>query len=367
MSHVRVLGRLGDFTLDVDFDLAPSGVTALFGASGAGKTSVIRAMAGLLTPDEGRIEVGGVTVFDSARGIDLPAEERGVGVVFQDARLFPHLSVEANLLYGASRRRGRPEKVGLGEALEVLGIENLLSRSPHTLSGGEAQRVAIGRALLSQPRVLLLDEPLASIDDERRGEVLSCLEKLRERFAVPIVYVSHALPEVVRLADTLVVMESGRVAASGALGELLGRLDIDLLCERADAGVVVECLADAYDAAAHSTRLAFAGGTLTTSGETGRPAGARLRARIAARDVAIALTPPEAASFQNVLPAVVSAVRERRRGDVLLRLQVGEAAAAATRDAVFILAAVTPEAVRRLDLIPGRRVHALLKSVALAT
>lgn len=365
MSDVRVVKRLGDFTLDVDFDVAPSGVTALFGASGAGKTSVIAALAGLLSPDEGRIELGGETLFDSARGLDLAAEQRGVGVVFQDARLFPHLSVEANLHYGAARRRGRPPRIGLPDVLDVLGLGDLLARSPHTLSGGEAQRVAIGRALLSQPRVLLLDEPLASVDEERRGEVLACLERLRERFALPMVYVSHSLPEVVRLADTLVVMEAGRVAASGALGELLGRLDIDLLCERADAGVVVECLADAYDSAAHSTRLAFAGGTLTTSGETGRPAGARLRARIAARDVAIALAPPEAASFQNVLPAVVRAVRERRRGDVLLQLEVGEAAA--TRDAVRILAAVTPEAVRRLGLTPGRRVHAILKSVALAT
>jgi len=356
MLRIKVARQLGDFRLDVRFEAPELGVTSLFGASGTGKSSLLQAIAGLLRPERGHISIGELTFFDSEHRIDMPVQDRGIGYVFQDSRLFPHLSVEQNLRYGQTRSRGRERRISFDDAISVLAIDQLLERRVHDLSGGEKQRVAIGRALLAQPRLLLLDEPLASVDDARKDEILACLERLRAQVPVPMLYVSHSLTEVVRIADHLVVMEEGVATATGAFREMLSRLDVAALSERPDAGVVVECLAGETDEAMHTTVLLFQGGALTVSGLQVK-SGSFYRVRIAARDVAIALAMPIGASFQNMLPAVIRQLHHRQRGDVMLRLQVGDE---------FFLAAVTPAAVARLGLYEGLSVFALLKSVALA-
>ncbi len=209
----------GDFALDVDVELPGSGVTALFGASGAGKSTIIDIVAGLARPQQGRVVVNDVVYFDAGAGIDLPPERRRVGYVFQDARLFPHIDVAANLQYGQKRRAEADRIASLEEVVELLGIAHLLRRRPATLSGGEKQRVAIGRALLSGPRLLLLDEPLASLDAARKAEILPYLQRLRAHFALPMFYVSHVWTEVETLADHVVRLAAGRVVAQGAPGD----------------------------------------------------------------------------------------------------------------------------------------------------
>ena len=226
MMDLAIRKRLGEFTLDVSFAVPEYGVTALFGRSGAGKTSVIAAIAGLLRPDEGRIQVGDQILFDSSAGHDVPVHRRRVGYVFQDGRLFPHLSVRDNLLYGYRGSPGKNRRITLDEVVELLGVAPLLERRPRDLSGGEKQRVAIGRALLAQPEVLLMDEPLASLDAPRKREILPYLERLRDELRLPIVYVSHAIEEVVRLANQVVVLDAGRVAATGTPEQLGERLDL---------------------------------------------------------------------------------------------------------------------------------------------
>jgi molybdate transport system ATP-binding protein len=232
---VQVEKRLGEFRLGAGFEGPDRGVTALFGASGAGKTAVLAAIAGAWRPERGRIVAGGRTLFDSAAGVDLPMERRALGWIFQDARLFPHLNVKRNLAYGLERARNRERRVGFDEVLSVLGIDHLLERRPRDLSGGERQRVAIGRALLSQPDLLLMDEPLAALDAPRRAEILPFLQRLKSRFQLPVLYVTHSLAEVMQLADHLVVMDAGAVVAAGPLRQVLERSDIPLLAGRADA------------------------------------------------------------------------------------------------------------------------------------
>src|SRR5437667_10720461 len=228
MLEVDIEHRFGAFALDIHFR-SGRGLTALFGRSGAGKTSVVNAIAGLLHPERGRIVVDGSVLLDTERGIHAPAHRRRIGYVFQEGRLFPHLTVRQNLLYGrwftpAAERSGR-----LDDIVALLGIEALLGRRPALLSGGEKQRVAIGRALLASPRLLLMDEPLASLDEARKSEVLPYIETLRDEKRIPIVYVSHSLAEVARLATTLVLVADGRVAAAGPVAEIMSRLDLQPL------------------------------------------------------------------------------------------------------------------------------------------
>ncbi|WP_410219279.1 molybdenum ABC transporter ATP-binding protein [Paracoccus sp. (in: a-proteobacteria)] len=288
---VRLRHRFAAFALDVDFD-ALAGVTALFGPSGAGKTTLINAVAGLLRPAKGRIEAGGAVLFDDRAGIDLPPHRRGVGYVFQDARLFPHLTVRQNLLFGRRFARGRGKGgADLTDIAALLGIEALLSRRPAALSGGEAQRVALGRALLSRPRLLLLDEPLAALDEARKAEILPYLERLRDIGGLPILYVSHSAAETRRLATTVIRLEAGRVTAMGPAQRVLGE----------DApGVALEArLVKARDGIAHldssigPLRLCCASGTPT------------LRLWVGADNVMIATVPPQGLLAQNVLPARV--------------------------------------------------------------
>lgn len=322
---VDVTHRLGAFHLKATFG-APPGVTALFGPSGAGKTTVINAVAGLLTPDAGRICAGGVTLLDRAAGIDLPPHRRRVGYVFQDARLFPHLNVRQNLLYGRWFNRGGGAT--LPEIADLLGLGALLHRRPAALSGGEAQRVALGRALLARPRLLLMDEPLAALDQPRKSEILPYLERLRDRAPIPILYVSHSAEEIARLATTVVRLDGGRVVAQGRPAELdLGP---------APGVTITATLREYRDGMAW---LDTPAGGLAVAVASPAPA---MRLRIVADNVLVATAPPDGLLGASVLPAVTEAPD---RG--LLRLRVGQA---------VLLARMPPGPVPA----PGTPVHAVL-------
>lgn len=351
MLEVSVQHGFGSFALDVAFR-APGGVTALFGASGAGKSTVLAAVAGLLRPQAGRVALGGDAVLDTAARIDVPAERRRFAVVFQDARLFPHLSVAGNLRYGLRRAPAGAEGPGFDEVMGLLGIGALLGRRPRALSGGERQRVALGRALLSRPRLLLMDEPLAALDTPRTAEILPFLERLRDVAGLPILYVTHALEEVDRLADTLVLMEAGRVTAAGPLADLSARTDLAALAGRRDAGMVLSCLVAGHDVARGLTRLGFAGGAFWVPLRP-EAEGTRLRMRVRARDVAVATEAPRGLSMHNVLAARVAGIDPAGPHEVFVRLGLGP---------TVLLARVTRDAVTNLFLRPGQAVFALVKS-----
>jgi molybdate transport system ATP-binding protein len=350
------------FVLDASFAAPAPGVTALFGPSGCGKSTILAAVAGLLRPVAGRIALDGATLLDTAARVMLPPERRRCGVVFQDARLFPHLSVETNLRYGLRRapREAAERGPGFEEVVALLGVGHLLGRRPRALSGGERQRVALGRALLSRPALLLMDEPLAALDAPRRAEVLPFLARLRDTTAarVPILYVTHALEEVDALADRLVLMESGRVLAEGPTEALLARTDLPLLAGRRDAGVLLPCTVLDHDAARGLTRLGFAGGELLVPLRPREAPGARLRLRLRARDVSVATERPRGISVHNILPArLVGIAPAPTPHEAFLRLQVGPS---------LLLARVARDAVAALGLGPGMELWALVKSVAFA-
>lgn len=353
MLELRLHHAYPDFHLQAEFTAPARGVTAVFGPSGCGKTTLLACVAGLLRPDAGFVSLDGRVLLDRAHKIFVPAERRRCGVVFQDSRLFPHLSVEGNLRYG---QRRAPDGAGpeFAEVVDLLGIGALLRRRPGALSGGERQRVALGRALLSRPRLLLLDEPLAALDHERRAEVLPFLARVRERFAVPMLYVTHALDEVDRLADWMVLMQGGRVLAAGSLEEVSLRTDLPLAARR-DAGAVLACTVLAHDGDRGLTQLGFAGGALAVPLQTLRE-GTALHVRVRARDVAVATTRPEGLSVHNVLPATLAAIEPGGAHQAMLRLQLGES---------VLLARVTRDTVTRLGLGPGQNVWALVKSVSL--
>ena len=339
---------LGEVTLDARFE-APHGVTALFGRSGAGKTSVINAVAGLLHPRAGRVEVDGEVLFDSDRGINVPVHRRRFGYVFQDARLFPHLDVRRNLLYGA------PDDQGLGRVCDLLGIADLLARRPATLSGGEKARVSIGRALLSRPRMLLMDEPFAALDQARKEEILPYLERLRDEGGVPILYVSHNVEEVARLAATLVVLEGGRVVQSGPAEALFADPALAPVLGPRAAGAILSGRVVAH----HDdglTEVSAAGGHLFLP-QVGQPAGTALRVRIEAQDVMLALEPPTGISALNVLPVVIAQMHQGQGPGVMVQLRAGED---------LLLARVTRRSAQALGLAPGLACHAVIKSVAVA-
>ena len=342
--EIRIAHAFADFRLEVDLTL-PGGLTCLFGKSGSGKTSIVNAVAGLLRPDQARIVLDGVALHD------LPPHKREVGYVFQDARLFPHLTVAENLSYGPRVRRRAPE--GMDRIVTLLGIGALLSRRPATLSGGEKQRVAIGRALLSRPRLLLMDEPLAALDEGRKAEILPYVEALRDESGLPILYVSHSLPEVARLATTIAVIEAGRVAAFGPAADILSNPGTAPLLGLRDAGAVLAARIAAQEVDG-LTRLETAAGPLWLPRVAGEP-GRVLRVRIAAQDVILSRNRPEGLSALNILPATVSGLHEGQGPGVLVRLDLG---------GEFLLARVTRRSAQALALVPGMRVHAILKSVA---
>ena len=355
MLEVAVEKRLGAFRVDVKFSCETSGIVALFGRSGAGKTTLVNMLAGLLRPDAGRIVVDGTVLFDSERGLDVPPERRRLGYVFQEGRLFPHLSVRANLTYGLRRVVPAERRIELDQIVALLGLEALLERRPRDLSGGEKQRVALGRALLANPRLLLLDEPLAALDQPRKEEILPFIERLRDEFAIPIVYVSHAMPEIVRLADTMVLMSEGRVEAVGPLDELTSRLDLRPLTGRYEAGAVLTARVEGQDEAFALTELSFAGGRLLVP-RLELPRGTELRLRIRARDIALALERPQRTSFLNAVPCIVRDIGAEDGPLVDLRLDAGGAA---------LWARVTRRSLENLGLAPGTAVYALIKAAAI--
>lgn len=354
MLDVSARHRLGAFFLDISFSAQTPGVTALFGPSGSGKSTVLSVVAGLLRPQAGRVALDGTVLLDSAAGIDVPAERRRCAVVFQDAKLLPHLSVETNLRYGARRAPREASGPGFDEVVGLLGIAPLLRRRPRALSGGERQRVALGRALLARPRLLLMDEPLAALDGPRKAEILGFLERLRDVARVPVLYVTHALDEVDRLADTLVLMDAGRVLAAGPLEALAARTDLPALSGRRDAGAVLSCTVGAHDAARGLTRLVFTGGALQVPLRP-EAAGTRLRLRLRARDVAVATEAPRGLSSHNILPGTVSAIVPASLHEAFVTVQVGPTP---------LLARLTRDAVATLGLAPGQALFAVVKSTA---
>ncbi|OAN75540.1 molybdenum ABC transporter ATP-binding protein [Jannaschia sp. EhC01] len=341
MLEVRVKHDFAGFALDVAFE-APMGVTALFGRSGAGKTSVVRAVAGVLKADEALVRVGDLRLD----GLSVPA--RRIGYVFQEPRLFPHMSVRANLAYGM--RGGDMDAV-----VKMLGIGDLLDRRPGALSGGEAQRVAIGRALLSQPRLLLLDEPLAALDEARKAEILPYIERLRDEVGVPILYVSHSVAEIARLATTVVALEAGRVVRVGPAAEVLSDPDVVPLLGVREAGALVTARIEAH----HEdglTALTWSAGTLLLP-YVARPVGAEVRVRIEAQDVMLAATRPEGISALNVVPVTLTALRDGEGPGTIVQLRAGDD---------LILARVTRRSATAMGLVEGWQGYAVVKSVAVA-
>jgi molybdate transport system ATP-binding protein len=349
----RVCLPRGGFTLDVDLALPPRGITAIFGPSGSGKTTLLRCVAGLERAERARIVVQGQAWEDSERGVFLPTWQRPLGYVFQEASLFDHLDVRGNLEF-ALRRGTRDQRVDFPALLRMLDIGHLLPRRPHELSGGERQRVAIARALATQPRVLLLDEPLAAVDVARRQEILPWLERLRDELQLPMLYVTHAADEVARLASHLVLLDGGRCIAQGPLAATLARIDLSLLGGD-EAAALLEGRVEELDAQWHLARIGFAGGSLWVS-DSGLAAGRPVRVRVLARDVSLVRELPRATSIQNVLPCTIRAIAPSGPAQVTVQLACGDS---------LLLARITARAAHLLALAPGEPLWAQVKSVAL--
>ena len=356
------------FDIDVDVRLPASGVTVLFGPSGCGKTSVLRALAGLETQARGTVRIGAQTWLDSAQNIHVPTHERALGFVFQEASLFEHLDVQGNLRYGFARARGRAQAQQLDDVIALLGIGHLLSRDTRSLSGGERQRVAMARALAAAPRVLLLDEPLAALDAARREDILPWLEKLRRELDLPMLYVTHSLDEVTRLADTLWLLQDGRTQAVGAVTDVLGAaLQPEQWGDQA--GALFEAQVVARDASWGLMQVAFAGGRLWLS-DSGMPVGQSVRVRVLARDVSLTLARAADTSIQNHVPCrIVSMQADAHSPQCWVQLQCEEARPrdAAVPDAspaAVLLARITARAAHDLQLQVGQSVWAQVKSVA---
>ncbi|MDW3715216.1 MULTISPECIES: molybdenum ABC transporter ATP-binding protein [unclassified Pseudomonas] len=345
------------FLLDVDLALPGRGVTALFGHSGSGKTSLLRCIAGLERSARGHLEVNGETWQDSERGLFVPTHKRALGYVFQEASLFEHLSVRRNLEYGERRIPVAERRVKLAQAVELLGIGHLLERMPARLSGGERQRVGMARALLTSPRLLLMDEPLAALDGKRKAEILPYLERLHDELDIPVLYVSHSPEEVARLADHLVLMDEGRVLGSGPLGETLARLDLPTALSD-DAGVVIEGRVIGHDADYQLFTLGLPGSGLSMRvAHAPAEAGRRVRFKVQARDVSLSLQRQADSSILNLLPATVcEAIPADNAAHVLVRLEV---------DGNPLLARITRYSRDQLGLHPGQQLWAQIKSVAL--
>ena len=350
---VDVVRRLGSFALEARF-ASEGKLTAFFGPSGSGKTSLLNIIAGIVRPDEGSIVLNGRTLVDTGRRIFVPKHRRRFGYVFQEARLFPHLTVRQNLLYGQWFTPRKERTISVEQVLGLLNIEHLLDRRPGGLSGGEKQRVAIGRALLTSPHLLLMDEPLASLDDLLKEEILPFIERLRDEAQVPIIYVSHSLSEVARLATTVVLIKDGHVVGVGPPTEVLGRHDLQATDAMAEIGALIEATVSGHDTAFGLTTIRCKAGTLYVP-QLSLPVCAPIRLRIRARDVMIATSRPDTLSALNVLPGRVTAVE-----------RIGDGLAEITLDCsgIRLTARLTLKSTDNLALAPGRDLYAVIKAVS---
>jgi molybdate transport system ATP-binding protein len=353
MLKVSVLKRREGFTLEAEFEVPTPGVVALFGRSGCGKTTTINIIAGLLRADRARVELDQQVLEDSSSGICVPPEQRRIGYVFQDGRLFPHMSVLRNLRYGLTRSAGR--RIALEQIAPLLGLDPLLSRRPHQLSGGEKQRVSLGRALLSQPDLLLLDEPLAALDAARREEVLPYLEKLRDTFSIPMVYVSHQFDEVLRLATRVVLLDAGRVLAQGTLNEVSLVPALRAIVGSESVGAVLDGVVTRVDSSSDMADLRVGNGELHVSVRDVR-AGDRVRVQLLARDIILATEAPKGLSVRNELRGVVAGLADDEDEAVLVTVDVG--------GGTNVLSRVTRRAAEALGLRVGLDLWVLVKAVS---
>jgi len=339
------------FQLEASF-ASRDGITAVFGPSGSGKTTIVNAIAGLIHADQGRITLNGKTLFDRAAGIDLPPRDRRIGYVFQDGRLFPHMDVAGNIRFGARFAPAAHDRAREAEVVELLGLKGLMTRRPGGLSGGEKQRVALARALLSQPDLLLMDEPLAALDGPRKDEILPYLEALRHEAQVPIVYVSHSVAEVARLADHLVILQAGQVVRDGPAEEVLGDPGVLPFVGVREAGAILTVtVAEHHDDGL--SRLSTGAGDLVLPGVTA-PVGTSLRIRVLAQDLLIALEPPRGLSSRNILPVTIESLHRGEGPGVAVQLRLGSHR---------LLARITARAADELNLRPGLACHAILKAI----
>lgn len=352
MLTVRIDHRFDDFRLAATFE-APAGITVLFGRSGSGKSSIINAVAGLLRPDKGHITVDGRVLLDTAAGTHMPPYRRRVGYIFQEPRLFPHLTVRQNLRYGRLFTPKNAHTVDMDHIVAMLGLGGLLDRRPAGLSGGERQRVAIGRALLASPQLILADEPLAALDNARKAEILTYFELLRDEVQIPILYVSHDMMEVGRLATTVVVLQEGRVQHQGPPSDVLSNPAVTPLGAAA-AGSLLETIVKAHEDDGIS-RLDASGLTLLVPRLT-YAIGTKLRVRIDAKDVVLAVSEPRGISALNILPAELLTLRQGDGPGVMAQLRVGNAR---------LLARITRRSAEALELVPGMQLFAVIKAVSI--
>ena len=354
MLKVRVVKRRDGFTLDANFEAPTPGVVALFGRSGCGKTTMIDIISGLLGAEEARIELDGRVLQDTRTAVWVPPEQRRIGYVFQDGRLFPHLSVVGNLRYGLKRAQATPQTIGFDQIVALLGLEALLHKRAYQLSGGERQRVSLGRALLSQPAMLLLDEPLAALDAARREEVLPYLERLRDNLSIPMVYVSHQFDEVLQLATHVVLLDAGRVVAQGSLNEVSLVPALRHIVGPDSVGAVLDGIVTRVDVSAGMAELRVGKGMLTV-GVKGVGVGEHARVQLLARDIILATEAPRGLSVRNELRGAVVEMADDEENTILVTVDVGGA---------NVLSRVTRGAVESLGLRVGLPVWVLVKAVS---
>ena len=354
MLSVNITQAFGSFRLETQFEVEEGSITAIFGKSGAGKTSTINAIAGLTRPDVGVIQIGNTTLFDQNLKINLPIYKRQIGYVFQDDRLFPHMTVRNNLIYGTPKNRDVANSLNLTDITGLLELAPLLERRPRTLSGGEKQRVAIGRALLSNPKLLLMDEPLASIDVQHRFEILPFIQRVREKTGITIIYVTHALEEVIFIADQIILLSEGQVTAQGTVEEIMSRLDLHPMTSRFDAGAVISAIYSGYDREFDLGELSFDGGTLRIAGLNAE-IGIHLRAHIRARDVSLMLDKPKDTSVLNVFKGELIEIRHEEGPQLDLLINIGTP----------LIARITRKSLNDLNLDIGSKVYAMIKAVAI--
>ena len=354
MLSVNITKAFGSFRLETQFEVEEGSITAIFGKSGAGKTSTINAIAGLTRPDVGVIQIGNTTLFDQNLRINLPIYKRQIGYVFQDDRLFPHMTVRNNLIYGAPKNWDVANSLNLTDITGLLELAPLLERRPRTLSGGEKQRVAIGRALLSNPKLLLMDEPLASIDVQHRFEILPFIQRVREKTGITIIYVTHALEEVIFIADQIILLSEGQVTAQGTVEEIMSRLDLHPMTSRFDAGAVISAIYSGYDREFDLGELSFDGGTLRIAGLNAE-IGIHLRAHIRARDVSLMLDKPKDTSVLNVFKGELIEIRHEDGPQLDLLINIGTP----------LIARITRKSLNDLNLGIGSKVYAMIKAVAI--